>query len=66
MGVFGTAPSKEPELFFLRNYNLWLLQNSSDFVFFTEKQLLQKNVWQGSSGGARAGAREKPYQTGSK
>ena len=32
--------------------------------FFTEKRLLQENVWQGSSGGAGAGAGEEPCQTG--
>jgi len=33
-------------------------------VFFTEKRLFQENVWQGFSGGAGAGAGEKPCQTG--
>ena len=35
-------------------------------LFFTEKRFLQENVWQGSSGGAGAGAGEEPYQTGPK
>ena len=32
-------------------------------LFFTEKRLFQENIWQGSSGGAGAGAGEKPCQT---
>jgi hypothetical protein len=33
-------------------------------LLFIEKRLLQENVWQGSFAKAKAGVREKPYQTG--
>jgi hypothetical protein len=53
-GLLLRAPPEEPEPFWRGT------------IFFTEKQILRQNIWQGSSGGARARAGEEPYQTGSK
>jgi hypothetical protein len=59
-GVFGMAPLKgaSPKEGFSKTAPAPLL--------FAEKWLLQKNIWQSSSRGAKAEAGEKPCQTGPK